>query len=62
VEHEAVHADLFVPSDAYALYQFLLVAYGGKCCHEPTVAVIALSHVVRGRTSDVKLRFLEDIL
>jgi hypothetical protein len=62
VEHEAVHANLFVPSDAHPLYQLLLVAYGGQRGHEPAVAVVALSHIVRGRAANIELRFLEYIL
>jgi hypothetical protein len=62
VKHKTVHADLLIPSDAHSLYQFLLIAYSGESCHEPAVAVIPLSHIVRGRASDIELRFLEYVL
>jgi hypothetical protein len=44
------------------LYQLFLVAYGGERCHEPAIAVVALSHIVRGRASDIELGFLEYVL
>lgn len=62
VEYETVNADLFITSNADSLYQLLLIAYGGKRCHEPTIAVISLSHIVRGRASDIELRLVENIL
>jgi hypothetical protein len=62
VKYETVNADLFIPSDAHSLDQLLLIAYGGKRCHKPTIAVVSLSHIVRGRTSDIELGFVENIL
>jgi hypothetical protein len=62
VEHEAVHANLFVPSDAHPLYQLLLIAYGSQRGHKPAVAVVALSHIVRGRAANIELGFFEYIL
>jgi hypothetical protein len=62
VKHEAVHADLLIPSDAHPLYQFLLVANRGESCHKPAVSIVALSHVIRGCASDVELWVVEDVL
>jgi hypothetical protein len=62
VKYKAVHANLFVSSDANSLYQFLLVAYRSECGHEPTVSVVALTHIVCSRTSNVELWLYEDVL
>jgi hypothetical protein len=62
VKDKAVHPNLFVAGDAHSLYQLLLVAYRRERGHEPAVPVVALAHIVCGRTSDVKLRLYEDIL
>jgi hypothetical protein len=44
------------------LYQFLLVANRGESCHKPAVSIVALSHIIRGRASDVELWIVEDVL
>jgi hypothetical protein len=62
MEDKAIHSNLFVAGDAHSLYQLLLVAYRRERGHEPAVPVVALAHIVCGRTSDIELRLYEDIL
>jgi hypothetical protein len=62
VEDKAVHADLLVACNAHSLYEFLFIAYCRQCTHEPAVAVVALSYIVRGRSAYEELWAVEDIL
>jgi hypothetical protein len=62
VKHEAVNADLLIPCYAHILNKVFLVAQGTERRHEPTIAVVALSYIVRGGALDEKLRVLENVL
>jgi hypothetical protein len=62
MEDKAIYADLFVARNANPLYQLLFVAYRRERRHEPTVAVIALSHIIRGRAFYKELGVFEDVL
>lgn len=62
MEDKSVYSNLLVVRNAHFLYQPLLVADGRQGRHEPTVPVIALSHVVRGRAFYEELRLFEYVL
>lgn len=62
MKNKSVYADLFIACHAHPLYEFFLIAYRCECRHEPAIAVIALSYIVRGRTFDEELRGFKDIL
>ena len=62
MEDEAVDAHLLIAGDADLGNQAVLVAYRGQCRHEPTVAVVALAHVVGGGAFDEEAGAVEDVL
>lgn len=62
MEHEAVHAHLLIPRNAHPLYELFLIAYRGERRHEPAIAVIALSYIVRGRAFYKESWVVEDVL
>lgn len=62
MKDETIYSDLLVTCNAHSLYQLFLVA---DCCergHEPTVAIIALSHIVGGCAFNKELWIFEDVL
>lgn len=62
VEHEAVHPHLFVACNADALNQSIFIRHCAERRHEPAVAIISLTHIIRGGALDKEAGFDEDIL
>ena len=62
MEYESIYSDLLVTSDAYSLYELLLVADGCQGRHEPAISIVALSHIVSRGTFYEESRVLEDVL
>jgi hypothetical protein len=62
VKDEAIDTDFLIACNAHSLYQFFFVAYRCQCTHEPAVAVVALSYIVRGRAFYEEFRAVKDVL